>query len=183
LLHQDNDKIRTCPSCGGGLTLLEIAGAHVAGCHEGCGGLWFSHACQKKLRTQAPGAGRALLAVKSGEGVRVFRGPCPACPRCRTTLLFRHFFHPDLDLEVDQCARCGGVWMEAGLLGREPSGTLSAGDWTAEYFADIYNQGIAAMDVGNPEVREAANALVRILAWMSPGPFPPGEPPWWLERR
>jgi Zn-finger nucleic acid-binding protein len=183
LLHQDNDKNRTCPSCNGGLTLLEIAGADVAACDGGCGGLWFSRACQKKLRTQPPGGGRALLAVKSGEGVRLFRGPCPACPQCRTTLLLRHFFDPALDLEVDQCARCGGFWMEAGMLGRGAQASLSAEERAARYFAEIYARCIAAMDVGNPEVREAANALVRILGWISPRPFMPGEAPWWLERR
>jgi Zn-finger nucleic acid-binding protein len=117
--------------------------------------------------------------VQSAEGVRIFRGAHSACPQCRTTLLFRHFFNPALDLEVDQCARCAGFWIEAGRLGAMQ--VERSGERVAEYFGRIFEESITVMDVANPDVRGAANALVKILVWMCPVRFIPEPPPWWLE--
>jgi len=121
--------------------------------------------------------------MERSDGVRVFRGALPACPQCQTTLLFRHFFNPGLDLEVDRCARCGGFWIEAGMLASSCAGTEERDDRVKHYFVRIFNESIASMDVNNPDIRDAANTLVRIFTWISPKPFVPLKPPWWLESR
>jgi len=172
-----------CPSCGNGLALLEIDGTRVSACQGGCGGFWFPRAFQRGLAGLRPGGGRALLHVERCAGVRVFRGSPPACPQCRTTLLLRHFSNSELDLEVDQCARCGGFWIEAGRLGAIAETGAGRDEQAAHYFARIFAESVSSMDVGNPEIREAANTLVQILSWICPRPFIPAEPPWWLERR
>ncbi|NIP99280.1 MAG: hypothetical protein GWM98_01735, partial [Nitrospinaceae bacterium] len=105
-----------CPSCENPLTSQSTAGVKVMTCRRGCGGLWFDGREIQKLQERLPGAGAALLPVERPAGVYIFRDIQHPCPRCVSTLLYRHCFSKTFQYEVDQCARCGGFWVDPGTL-------------------------------------------------------------------
>ena len=105
-----------CPACENVLTKFINAGVKVLACKDECGGLWFSQSQVKRLEKFKSGLGASLLKIKRADGVKVYRGVEHICPQCKTTLLFRHFFSKEFDTEVNQCAKCGGFWVDvAGL--------------------------------------------------------------------
>ena len=101
-----------CGSCSNSLKPIYIEGVKIHACQGGCGGLWFERNEQKKLTERPPSTGQSLLDGETVEGVRFFRNVEHACPRCQTTLLFRHFFSKAHSFGVDQCSKCGGFWLE-----------------------------------------------------------------------
>ena len=105
-----------CPSYKNTLTKIIKASVQILACEDECGGLWFSHSQVKRLKNIRPGSGMSLLMIKRVDGIKVYRRVEHICPQCKTTLLFRHFFSKELDTEVNQCAKCGGFWVDvAGL--------------------------------------------------------------------
>jgi hypothetical protein len=40
------------------------------------------------------------------------------CPRCPDLVLERKWFSDSKQVEIDQCARCGGIWLDAGEFSR-----------------------------------------------------------------
>ena len=98
------------------LTIFIIANIKILACENGCGGLWFSQDQLKIIGSLNPGLGLPLLKIKHADGIKAYRRVEHICPNCKTTLLFRHFFSKKFDTEVNQCAKCGGLWFDvAGL--------------------------------------------------------------------
>jgi Zn-finger nucleic acid-binding protein len=40
------------------------------------------------------------------------------CPRCPDLVLERKWFSDTKQVEIDQCAKCGGIWLDAGEFTR-----------------------------------------------------------------
>ena len=97
-----------CPSCNLMLCEMSAGGLKVFSCQGGCGGLWFGRFELLKLDKKSHGTGARLLNVPRADGVRFFRNVEAICPHCETSLLLRHFFSRERDVEVCQCAKCGG---------------------------------------------------------------------------
>lgn len=160
-----------CPSCHQELTEIFTGGLKVFACKEGCGGLWFGHYELQKLKGQNIGAGERLLNVPRAEGVRFFRNVEAICPQCTTSLLLRHFFNKEIGVEVFQCAKCGGFWLDLGELmalesrfDTEESRRQAA----ASYFEIIFAGRIAKMDLLIEDVLKAARSIVKILIFVCP---------------
>ena len=135
-------------------------------CQDSCGGLWIGCYEIKKITSENLGCGRNLLKVPKAEGLRSFRNVDHICPECKTTLLFRHFFNRKRGLEVDQCSRCGGVWVEIGDLIE----TLKPGNKWDEgldaYFQFIYSEKILKMDLSNADIRTAAGKILQVFKFL-----------------
>jgi len=105
-----------CPACGRALVEVTVADVKIDACRGGCGGLWFDHLEIRKLDDRDEAAGEALLDVERRPDARVDHAAPRSCPRCRHQALTRHFYSPRREVEVDECPRCAGFWLDAGEL-------------------------------------------------------------------
>lgn len=168
-----------CPSCKLKLCEMSAGGLRVFVCQEGCGGLWFGRFELLKLDNKSHGTGARLLNVPKADGVRFFRNVEAICPQCETSLLFRHFFSRERDVEVCQCAKCSGFWIDSGEL----SSLVKSGFETEEkqkqavtaYFKTVFDQRIAKMNLHTEDVMESARSIVKIFLFICPKKFQPLE--------
>jgi Zn-finger nucleic acid-binding protein len=173
-----------CPSCNNQLTHFTFTGVSVQACEDGCGGYWLQREQINNI-CGPPGGGKKLLQIPPAAGVRIFRDVEHTCPRCQTTLLFKHFFNRELDIQVDQCAKCSGFWIESGKLNSLWNQGNANGlcPQVTDYFAEVYENCISTLDIGNPDIRESAQQIVKIFRWISPEEFILGKDVWWLVKR
>jgi Zn-finger nucleic acid-binding protein len=168
-----------CPSCKLELNKIWAWGLAVFVCRGSCAGLWFGRFEVLKLAGQSSGAGERLLKVPRAEGVRFFRNVEAICPHCKTSLLMRHFFCRERDVEVCQCAKCGGFWVDAGELAKiiEPSFLTEEKQKqaVASYFKTIFDQRIAKMNLANEDIFGSARSIVKIFLFLCPEKFQPLE--------
>ena len=105
-----------CPACGNTLTQMTVADVAVDVCAGGCGGIWFDNQEVRKLDDTEEAAGETLLDVERDPGVTVDHDAQWGCPRCGHPAMTRHFYSPQRSVELDECPKCGGVWLDAGEL-------------------------------------------------------------------
>lgn len=165
-----------CPSCQNALTPHVAAGVTVHACRDGCGGYWIERKSLKRIPERLPGAGAELLSVPRADGVHEFRNIHHVCPHCRNTILFRHWFSRKLELEVDQCAKCAGFWVEVGRL----ADILTAGLDEEErkkraeaYFEIVIRDKVGGMNLVNHDVLDAARHIVQIFRFLCPKEYFP----------
>ena len=165
-----------CPSCQNPLSEQSVAGLAVFACVGSCCGLWFPRRAVRRLSALPRAAGRALLALPRAEGVRLFRDPEHPCPRCQTTLLYRHGFIPRLETEIDQCAKCGGFWVDPGALARLNDPDLPEEKRQAlarDYFEELFEKRVRGMNLVNHDTLEAAREIIRIFQFITPEAYGP----------
>ncbi len=105
-----------CPACGRTLTERTVAEVTVDVCDGGCGGIWLDNQELRKLDDREEAAGEELLDLARDPAVTVDHDAPWGCPRCGHPAMTRHFYSPKRAVEVDECPRCGGVWLDAGEL-------------------------------------------------------------------
>ena len=132
-----------------------------------------------KLDKKSHGTGARLLNVSKADGVRFFRNVEAICPHCETSLLLRHFFSRERDVEVCQCAKCGGFWVDAGELASLVKSGLETEEKQKQavtsYFKIIFDQRIAKMNLHIVDVMESARSIVKIFLFICPEKFQPLE--------
>ncbi len=162
-----------CPACNNELQSVEITGVKVQACEGSCGGLWFEWSAIKKLKDRNPASGETLLHVERAEGVHVFRDIQHPCPHCINTLLYRHCFSRQFNYEVDQCAKCGGFWLDAGALARLPqqSPTKSDRQTAKAYFKSLFEGSLKPENLTHPDTQEAAQTIVHIYRFLTPAEY------------
>jgi Zn-finger nucleic acid-binding protein len=104
-----------CPACFNELRPLQVGALLVDVCQGGCGGVWFDAFELQKVDQQEEG-GEQLLAIERDPRVVLDPARKRECPRCPGIKLHRHFFSARRQVEIDECPKCGGYWLDAGEL-------------------------------------------------------------------
>lgn len=170
-----------CPACANELTAWTADGLEVDVCSGGCGGLWFDNHELRKVDAKAEHLGEPLLAVELKPGAAVDRAARRDCPKCDSTVMMRHFYNVKRDVEVDECPRCGGVWLDEGELRliRDQYETDDARSRAAEsYFDDIFGVELERMRGESAEREEKAHRIARAFRFISPSYYIPGKQRW-----
>lgn len=107
-----------CPACDHALTAMRVGGLTVDVCQGGCGGIWFDAFELRQVDEPHEAAGEPLLGVARDATIHVDPARKRDCPRCFRVKLKRRFFSPRRQVEVDECPGCGGIWLDAGELGK-----------------------------------------------------------------
>ncbi len=158
-----------CPACKNALTKIVKAGVMVLACQDECGGLWFSQSQVKRLKKLKSGLGTPLLKIKRADGVKVYRDVEHICPQCKSTLLFKHFFSKEWDTEVNQCAKCGGFWVDvAGLAKLQSMQGQKKQKAVEKYFSVIFDKKISGIHVLNEDVGKAVKNMIQIFRFLCP---------------
>lgn len=100
-----------CPACKKALREKSAGGITLDMCYGGCGGIWFDAA--ELLRVSAPAAS-ALHSVWQGPSRDEASDGPRACPRCPGQMLERKWFTDARIVEIDQCPKCHGLWLDDG---------------------------------------------------------------------
>lgn len=158
-----------CPACKNALTETVKAGVMVLACQDECGGLWFSQSQVRRLEKLKSGLGTLLLKIKRADGVKVYRDVEHICPQCKTTLLYKHFFSKEWDTEVNQCAKCGGFWVDvAGLAKLQSMQGQEKQKAVKKYFSIIFDKKISDIHVLNEDMGKAVKNIIQIFRFLCP---------------
>lgn len=158
-----------CPACEHKLHEKKLAGITIHICHGECGGLWFNRFQLKKLKALKPGMGQSLLTIERAEGVKFYRGAEHICPDCKTTLLHRHFFSAEGDIEIDQCAKCSGFWVDLAGLAKLQSLPEDGKERTIEnYFSNVIDKKLASINIVNEDQTASVQTMIQIIKFLCP---------------
>lgn len=139
-----------CPACGNDLTAMDVAGVQLDVCQGGCGGAWFDKHELLKMDEPDESAGDLLMGVERDETITVDHTGKRPCPRCKGVTMMRHFYSLKHEVEVDECASCGGMWLDQGELAMIRSQYSSFEERTAveqACFDKIFSEELASLEI------------------------------------
>jgi len=110
-----NSQIMKCPACKSPLREKGAGGMTLDFCYGGCGGIWFDAAELERVSARAAATLHTIWQVPVGKVNLTQPRPCPRCP---DQVLERKWFSDLKKVEIDQCPKCGGVWLDAGEFSR-----------------------------------------------------------------
>lgn len=84
-------------------------------CYGGCGGIWFDATELGRVSARAATTLHTIWQVLVSN-VKLTKPRM--CPRCPNHVLERKWFSDLKRVEIDQCPKCGGVWLDAGEFSR-----------------------------------------------------------------
>jgi len=105
-----------CPACYKELTEKGVKDVKVDICENGCGGIWFDNFEIKKFDEPHESAGENLLDVKIDPSIKIDHSKKRTCPKCDDQKMIRHFFSAKREVEIDECPKCAGIWLDVGEL-------------------------------------------------------------------
>jgi Zn-finger nucleic acid-binding protein len=104
-----------CPACKNALREKGAGGMTLDICYGGCGGIWFDATELERVTARAATTlhtiWQASMASSKASEPRM-------CPRCPEQVLGRKWFSDLQRVEIDQCPKCGGLWLDAGEFSR-----------------------------------------------------------------
>jgi Zn-finger nucleic acid-binding protein len=170
-----------CPACGHALTEITVGGLAVDVCRGGCGGIWFDQLELKKVDEPHESLGEALLAIERDPSVVVDFERRRTCPRCIGQVMMRHYFSIRRQIEVDECPRCAGFFLDAGELQAIREQFSSEGDKDAAAqaaFSDQFAPQLQAMRAESEKKAARARSVARLFRFILPSYYIPGKQDW-----
>lgn len=167
-----------CPACGMRMEQSLVGGLSVDVCKRGCGGVWFDRFELREVDEAHESAGDLLDTVTRNPEVTVDHGRQFKCPRCQGQPMLRHFWSAKRSVEVDECPRCAGMWLDAGELGaiRAMFATEAERMKAADaYFQDVFGGELAKMRAESAEQAAKAKKIAWMLRWLCPSWYVPGK--------
>lgn len=161
-----------CTVCGNSMKEIEVGDIKVDVCEDGCGGIWFDRFELEKVDEPFESEGELLLDIRRDPDIRVDHEKRRNCPRCRDTIMMRHFFSVRKEVEVDECPKCAGTWLDFGELGqiREEFGSEDERKEAAgRYYKKILTEELAGFKTGNEKEKRRGRTLTRLLRLLSGG--------------
>jgi Zn-finger nucleic acid-binding protein len=138
-------------------------------CQGGCGGIWFDNYELKKFDEPHEAAGQDLLDIERDQGIKVDHSAKRNCPKCDDVVMMRHFFSIKREVELDECSGCGGMWLDAGELGKIRSlyeSEEQRRQAAQEYFDEVFGEKFEEMREQTEQSR--VNRVANVLKFLSP---------------
>lgn len=158
-----------CPACGNQLREMTAGDVVVDVCRGGCGGIWFDNYELKKFDEPHEEAGQDLLDLERDESIAVDHSAERKCPKCDDVVMMRHFFSIKREVELDECPGCGGMWLDAGELGKIRSlyeSEEQRRQAAKEYFDEVFGEKLEEMRAQTEQSR--VNRVANVLKFLSP---------------
>lgn len=101
-----------CPACNSQTKVFTVNNIQLDACHLGCGGIWFdNHELKKFDEAHEPSLNLEIVPKTIEKNIQPY-----SCPKCSGIKLFKRFSSVKRKVEVDECAKCGGVWLDTGEI-------------------------------------------------------------------
>jgi Zn-finger nucleic acid-binding protein len=104
-----------CPACKNPLREKSAGDMTLDMCYGGCGGIWFD---AHELERVSARAATTLHTIWQAPVNPAKLSEPRMCPRCPDQMLERKWFSDRKTVEIDQCPRCNGIWLDAGEFSR-----------------------------------------------------------------
>ena len=160
-----------CPACGRELAEMKVGDITVDVCKGGCGGIWFDRFELQKVDDADESAGEGLLDIERDESVVVDPDATRMCPRCDETAMMKHFFSIKQEVEVDECPRCAGFWLDYGELAKIRAQFGSAEERDSATRAFVYravDAKLAEMARAGLQPRASTGLIAKLFRFLSP---------------
>ena len=115
----------------------------------GCGGVWFDRFELEKFDEVHERAGQILV-----EHMQAYHKPLPdlesrlKCPKDTNVVMMRRYYSGKLQIEIDECPQCGGVWLDS----EELSGIRDL--FPTQYHLENANKKFIDEVMSSPKVKE-----------------------------
>ena len=162
-----------CTVCGNSLKEIEVGDIKVDICEDGCGGIWFDRFELEKVDEPHESDGELLLEINRDPDIRVDPEKRRKCPKCRDTIMMRHFFSVRKEVEVDECPKCAGIWLDFGELAQirdEFRSEDERKEAAGKYYSGILSEELAGVRMGDEKGRQKGRTLTRLLRLLTRGP-------------
>lgn len=170
-----------CPACERELERTEVGDIALDVCRNGCGGIWFDNFELEKVDEQHEGAGEALLDIQPDSGVHVDHSQVRPCPKCGDVLMMKHFVSVKHEVEVDECAGCGGIWLDFGELAHI-RGQYTTDEQRTEaaraHFSEVFGEEMEKMRAQSEAKLHSAEKFARAFRFICPSYYIPGKQQW-----
>ena len=170
-----------CPACDKSLAEMTVESITVDVCDGGCGGIWFDNFELEKVDTATESAGEGLLEVGRDESINVDHTARRKCPKCDSQFMMRHFASTNREVEVDECPGCGGVWLDAGELGRIRAQYATDDEQQEafeQYFGSVFGEELTRLRAESEENALKAQRFARMFRFICPSYYVPGKQLW-----
>lgn len=130
-----------CPRCSAETTTMENKGVAVDVCFESCGGIWFDWLELKKMDMAHEADPEFLKKLSQSKTRHLDLAARVTCPKCRDIIMMRRFSSVKRNVEMDECPKCGGMWLDAGELTHiqnEFKSDEDAKKATEKFIADVF---------------------------------------------
>lgn len=170
-----------CPACKNDLEEIMIDDIAIDACQNGCGGMWFDRFELQKVDDPHKSAGEKLLDINRDTTVVVDHNAKLNCPKCEDTIMMRHFFSVKKEVEVDECPKCAGYWLDSGELGRIRNQFNSEEERehaAQEYFSEVFDVKLTKMKSESDEKRKKTKEIAKIFRFICPSNYISGKQSW-----
>jgi Zn-finger nucleic acid-binding protein len=100
-----------CPACKNPMREKNVGEFTVDTCYGGCGGIWFDANELERVSVRAAGSLHRVWQYPQRVTRAVEQRFCPRCPQ---QPLDRKWFSDAKKVEIDQCPKCNGIWLDDG---------------------------------------------------------------------
>jgi len=170
-----------CPACGRPLVEHTVGGLTVDVCRGGCAGIWFDQLEIKKVDEPHEALGEELLSIERDPTLQVDFERRRTCPRCVGQVMMRHYFSIRRQIEIDECPRCAGFFLDSGELQaiREQfTSEVDKNTAAQSAFGDQFAPQLEAMREESQKKAERARSVARIFRFILPSYYIPGKQSW-----
>ena len=140
-----------CPACSNELTPIVVGTITLDVCKQYCGGVWFDAGefqLYDEIKEAVP---LDILRPIRNQDVAIDRNKPRPCPRCENTKLHKRFYDAAYELQIDQCPKCSGIFLDPGELQNireENKGVLER-----QEVIDDYMNGVQALKPTDPHAK------------------------------
>lgn len=170
-----------CPVCEHDLTEIGAESIKVDACKNGCGGIWFDHFELDKVDEEHEEDGEKLLDIETDPSITVDHEKRRSCPVCGDVIMMRHFYSVKRQVQVDECPKCGGYWLDVGELAtlrRQFETEEERRKAAAECFGEQFDAELAQLAAARELEREKRRRIVNLFRFICPSYYIPGKQSW-----
>jgi uncharacterized protein len=170
-----------CPACGTAMTEVLVGDVKVDACQGGCGGLWFDRFELAKVEKAGQSAGASLLEIDRSATRKVDPEQRRHCPRDADVVMTRHFSSVKRSIVVDECGKCGGMFLDAGELAAietEYSSDAERHKATEAYYGELFDGELSKTLNADRAKAERAHRVARVFRFICPSYYMAGKQSW-----
>lgn len=170
-----------CPACSNEMTQVEVQDISLDVCQGGCGGIWFDWFELNRIDEPHEALGEDVFHTDVDPSVVVDHDAKRYCPRCDDMPMMRHFRSVRREVQVDECPRCAGYFLDRGELNEIRNQFENDEERQAEarrVFSDLFDEGLDEMAEESDETVQKSRRLANMFKFLLPSNYIPGKQKW-----